>query len=76
MIIYKIENKLNGKIYIGQTKNNLNERIQSHLENKKTLIGRALRKYGIQNFEISVIDYAENKEWLDDKETERSIGEK
>jgi group I intron endonuclease len=67
MIIYKIQNKINGKIYIGQTKNAINKRVASHL-NSKSYIGNALRKYGLQSFDISVIDYADCCEVLNDKE--------
>ena len=69
MLIYKIQNKINGKIYIGQTKKNLNERICEHLHNK-SYIGNALKKYGLECFDISVIDTADTKEWLNDKEIE------
>jgi len=67
MIIYKIENKINGKIYIGQTKNALNNRVRSHLRNG-SFIGNALRKYGLQSFDISVIDEANTKAILNEKE--------
>jgi len=69
MIIYKIENKINGKIYIGQTIKSLNQRIAGHLE-AKSHIGNSLRKYGLQYFDISVIDTADDKETLLDKEIE------
>lgn len=67
MIIYKIENKINGKIYIGQTKNALNNRVRDHLRNR-SFIGNALRKYGLQSFDISVIDEANTKEVINEKE--------
>jgi group I intron endonuclease len=67
MMIYKIENKINGKTYIGQTKNALTKRIANHLKNR-SFIGSALRKYGLQSFEISVIDEANTKEVLNEKE--------
>jgi group I intron endonuclease len=72
MIIYKIENKINGKIYIGQTGQTLNHRIGEHLSEAKTkgvrLIGRAFKKYGIESFILSVIDTAESGDVLDEKE--------
>lgn len=67
MIIYKIENKINGKIYIGQTKNKVSDRIASHITNNWP-IGQALRKYGLESFTITIIDHAETKEVLDEKE--------
>lgn len=67
MIIYKIENKINGKIYIGQTKNSLNNRVANHFKNE-SFIGNALRKYGIQSFDVSIIDECSSKEILNEKE--------
>ena len=67
MIIYKIENKINGKIYIGQTKNCLIARISGHSKGN-AYIGFALRKYGLESFIISVIDEADTKPILGEKE--------
>jgi len=60
MIIYKITNKINGKIYIGQTIKSLNARISNHisdaLANKYNVhFHSALRKYGADNFEWGII---------------------
>ncbi len=69
MIIYKALNRINGKIYIGQTVRSLEERIPCHLSiKKKPPFSLALRKYGIQSFELSIIDNASSKEVLDAKE--------
>jgi hypothetical protein len=68
MIIYKIQNKINGKIYIGQTKYPLSKRIGEHLAEKKSFVQKALNKYGLQSFDISIIDSAETREILSDKE--------
>jgi group I intron endonuclease len=73
MIIYKIINNINGKVYVGQTKNDLNYRISVHLK-RNSLIGNALRKYGIQSFDISVIDDAPDRQILSDNDM-RSITE-
>lgn len=67
MIIYKIENKINGKVYIGQTVKKVDQRISEHLQNN-SIIGNALRKYGLQSFVITIIDIATTKEVLDEKE--------
>jgi hypothetical protein len=69
VIIYKIQNKINGKIYIGQTKYSINHRIKDHLKSN-SVIGKALRKYELQCFDISVIDSANNQETLCNKEME------
>ena len=38
MIIYKVQNKINAKIYIGQTKRSLNQRILEHFEENNSYI--------------------------------------
>lgn len=70
MIIYKITNLMNNKIYIGQTTQTLKERMRAHLKDyKRNLpIDVDLYKYGIENFKVEVIDNATNKEELDQKE--------
>lgn len=73
MNIYKITNKINNKIYIGQTYKPINVRFKEHLKesNKiksKHLICRAIKKYGKNNFTIELIDTAITKEELNAKE--------
>jgi len=48
--IYILENKINGKVYVGQTTKSVEKRLYQHIR-AKYYIGRALRKYGIDNFE-------------------------
>ncbi len=67
MIIYKLENKINGKIYVGQTQREISQRLATHLH-AKTYIGNVLKKYGLQSFTISIIDYADDKNVLTEKE--------
>lgn len=83
--IYKIENDVNHKIYIGQTKNSIDQRFKEHIRHSKfssMIIHRAMRKYGVQNFHISVIEECDIN-ILDDREiyyialydsTNKSIG--
>ena len=68
MIIYKITNNINGKVYIGQTIRTLDERIREHKRFKKSLISKAFRKYGFKNFIFEIIDNADSIEELNDKE--------
>ena len=59
MIIYKATNKINGKVYIGQTEKTLEHRKEVHhrdSERMDTYFYRAIRKYGWENFEWEVID--------------------
>ena len=59
--IYKITNLINGKNYIGQAKN-LKDRLSSHYftykrgDNKRMILYKALTKYGIENFSVSIIE--------------------
>lgn len=58
--IYKVVNKINGKIYIGKT-NNFKKRKQEHTVydiNDNSYFHKALKKYGLDSFEWSIIDYA------------------
>lgn len=68
MIIYKIQNNINGKIYIGLTTKDLSRRIAEHIAENKSYIQKALNKYGVQSFSIAVIDSAESREALCEKE--------
>ena len=49
-IIYAGENLLTHKIYVGQTVRSLKKRIIEHKSNNVSLIGRAIQKYGEENF--------------------------
>ena len=71
MIIYKITNTVNGKIYIGQTKWKLEKRFRYHTYNCSGCVAlrNALYKYGVENFTIEEIDCAESQSELDEKET-------
>jgi len=68
MIIYKIVSKLNGKIYIGQTKYSLDKRIAQHIKDNKTPVQKAINKYGLESFEVSIIDEADTRKELSEKE--------
>lgn len=68
--IYLITNKVNGKKYVGQSID-IEERWKSHIwESKKSeyIIHRAMRKYGIDNFDFSILE-----ECSVDKLNEREI---
>ena len=65
--IYKITNKINGKIYIGkhQTKD-LNDGYMGSGKNLK----RAIKKYGIENFEKEILFQFDNESDMNTKEAE------
>jgi group I intron endonuclease len=71
MIIYKAQNKINQKIYIGQTLRSLPKRIRAHIRgggNWFRPITNAIKKYGIEAFEFVMIDHANSREELNEKE--------
>lgn len=73
MIIYKITNKINNKVYIGQTTRTLKARFDRHIQDSisnrlDTHFARAIRKYGKENFYIEQIDSANTQEELNKKE--------
>lgn len=73
MIIYKITNKQNNKVYIGQTINSLEARWKRHQTDAlnniiDTHFARAIRYYGAENFEVEIIDTASSQEELTQKE--------
>lgn len=64
MIIYKISNNINNKIYIGQTTKTLKKRWSDHYWGNRTVISKAIRKYGRENFNIEIIDKANSLDEL------------
>ena len=71
--IYKIENQINHKVYIGQTIKSLNKRFSQHKNNytkpyfSQIHLYRAFKKYGIENFSFEKIERV-NDEDLDERE--------
>lgn len=73
MYIYKITNKINNKIYIGQVYNKtIYDRFERHINeaspNSRSYIGRAINKYGAENFVCELIDTASSLKELNQKE--------
>lgn len=64
--IYRIENKINGKNYIGKTYDSLEKRWKEHLRDSKRYterpLYRAINKYGSENFIIIEVEYCDNCE--------------
>lgn len=71
--IYKITNKVNNKIYIGQTIKTVEKRFQQHKNNSnkpyfsQIVLYKAINKYGIENFICEQIEEVENDK-LDERE--------
>lgn len=74
MIIYKATNQTNNKVYIGQTINTLEYRLNQHLretkcnKRKNSYFHNAIEKYGIENFVFEQIDEAHTIDELNEKE--------
>ena len=64
--VYKITNKINGKIYIGETLNTIEKRFKQHCSDaylktyENYYFYKAIRKYGPENFEISQLEHVSN----------------
>ena len=67
--IYKITNKIDNKIYIGQTINDLEQRWKSHWKKKSNCryLSLAFKKHGVDNFkfELICISFDENLDELE-----------
>jgi len=70
MYVYLITNLVNGKKYVGQTIQNPHDRWLRHKSTNTfgTVIGKAIHKYGKDNFSFEVIDEANSIEELNKKE--------
>lgn len=62
--IYKITNLINNKIYVGYTKNELIIRFKQHCKSKDSLIGRAIHKYGKENFIIDLVEESDDFNYI------------
>lgn len=74
--IYGIINKINNKIYIGQTKQGYRKRFLQHLcpNDGSPLLKRAIKKYGKENFECELIDIAYDKNIANEKVGRKTAG--
>lgn len=71
MIIYKITNLINNKVYIGQTKRSLSVRWTRHVadaKNRQTALSRAINKYGSCNFQIEPVIKCNSLEEMNHRE--------
>ena len=56
--IYKFTNKINRKVYIGQT-SNITRRFYEHLRRTDQQIDQAIQKYGVNNFLFEILEECE-----------------
>lgn len=70
--VYLVTNLINGKHYVGITSRGAQERFKGHLweaySGSKTIFHNALRKYGIENFKLEVIESNIPQELAEERE--------
>ena len=71
MIIYKIKNKIDGKMYIGQTTKTLERRWYAHCraESDCRYLKHAIQLHGKESFEVSIIARCSSIEEMNHRET-------
>lgn len=78
--IYKITNKINGKIYIGK---HSTDKLDDGYMGSGKIIKQAIKKYGVENFTKEILEFCDKEVELNDLEkhyidkynsTDRSIG--
>lgn len=71
-VIYKIQHRESGKIYVGKTSRTLDERMNEHTKKSRatsnSYIDRAISKYGIDAFDVDVIEECDSEEKLNERE--------
>ena len=71
--IYKIQNLINGNVYIGQTVKPVEKRFQQHRNNydkpyfSQLILYKAFKKYGLDNFSFEALEKVDNDK-LDERE--------
>lgn len=66
-VIYRFKNKINGKVYIGQTTKSLRNS-RPNTKAHKTYFHNALNKHGIENFDLIILERCQNQQELDERE--------
>lgn len=77
MIVYKITNKINGKVYVGKDSSDSGRRWYYHcwaynridIHDYEKILYRAFRKYGIENFEYEILEECSDLQHLAIRET-------
>lgn len=75
MVIYKITNLVNGKIYVGKTIHDLKVRIGQHKNDSKSTtrsysskLYNAIKKYGWDSFKWEIVEKCKNESELNERE--------
>jgi group I intron endonuclease len=78
--IYRIVNLITEMVYIGQTIKRIDQRWHGHIynsqkDNPRLYLHKSIKKYGVENFIIEQIDFADNIDTLNQKEIDWIIKE-
>jgi len=66
MVVYLVTNQTNGKQYVGQTIQPLEDRWSKHKSTSNCVaLGTAIQKYGSENFTIEILHVCKSKEEMD-----------
>lgn len=63
MVVYKVTNLINGKVYVGQTNGN-----NKYYLGSGSIILKAIKKYGRENFKKEILEECDTQQQLDDRE--------
>lgn len=63
MVVYKVTNLINGKVYVGQTNGN-----NKYYLGSGSIILKAIKKYGRENFKKEILEECSTQQQLDDRE--------
>ena len=85
MVIYRITNNINGRIYVGKTERTIEERWARHQREALTSqrpLYNSIRKHGVENFSIDILEVCETPEelverekyWIKELNAEHSFG--
>lgn len=65
--VYCITNRFNDKKYIGVTTKGINNRFKQHMV-ADSYIGKAIRRHGVENFDVKLLSQADSMKEMFDKE--------
>lgn len=75
MVVYMIRNNINGKLYVGITTRKLKKRMREHFDisnqssnNAKSSLHHSLKKYGSENFSVSILEKCKDEKKLTEAE--------
>lgn len=68
MVVYKITNMDDGKVYIGQTSGKLKTRFRGYPNRVNVYFSRAIKKYGVERFSVSIVKQCKSIKELNEVE--------